>query len=83
MPRTRRCAFCEARTALPFYRYAEARWRCLRAFGARGRKVKELVACPRHVAEFERAVREFQEEVEDSKAGIPPAEQWGSLLADS
>ena len=82
MPRIRRCAFCEARTAIPFYRYAEARWRCLRAFGARGRKVKELVACPRHVAEFERAVREFQDEIEDSQKGIKPARCWGPLGSD-
>ena len=79
MPRTRRCAFCEARTALPFYRYAEARWRCLRAFGARGRKVKELVACPRHNTEFERAAREFRDEIEDVQMGMAPAERWGPL----
>lgn len=82
VPRTRGCAFCQARTAIPFYRYAEARWRCLRAFGARGRKVRELVACTRHGAEFERAAREFQDEIEDVKTGIPPAEHWGPLAGD-
>ena len=82
MPRARRCAFCEARTALPFYRYAEARWRCLRAYGARGRKVRELVACPQHGVQFEGAVRELRDEIEDSKTGIPPAERWGPLASD-
>jgi hypothetical protein len=82
VPRARRCAFCQASTALPFYRYAEARWRCLRAYGARGRKVNELVACPQHGVQFEGALREFRDEIEDSQKGIPPAKCWGHLAGD-